>query len=74
VIEIADTGRGMDTVDFDTISATKEQTGKGFGLFITREILKYYGGYVEIDGRKNEGTTVRLYIPYKQPVQAQVRE
>jgi len=74
VIEIADTGRGMDIVNFDAAPAIKEQTGKGFGLFITKEILKYYGGYVEIDGRKNEGTTVRLYLPFKQPVQAQVQE
>jgi two-component system nitrogen regulation sensor histidine kinase GlnL len=71
VIEIADTGRGMDNANYDAVAAAKEQAGKGFGLFITREILKYYGGHVEINGRKNEGTTVRLYLPFKQPVQGQ---
>jgi two-component system nitrogen regulation sensor histidine kinase GlnL len=69
VIEISDTGPGMVNANFDAAAATKKQAGKGFGLFITQEILKYYGGHAEIEGRKNEGTTVRLYLPFKQLVQ-----
>ena len=39
------------------------QSGKGFGLFISYEVLKYYNGHLTIESRKNEGTTVRLYLP-----------
>ncbi|VAX30791.1 hypothetical protein MNBD_NITROSPIRAE02-120, partial [hydrothermal vent metagenome] len=39
-----------------------ETRGRGFGLFITREILQYYGGFLEIKSRKGAGTAVRLYL------------
>lgn len=37
--------------------------GKGFGLFLTREIIRYYGGMLQIESRQDAGTTVRLCIP-----------
>ncbi len=37
--------------------------GKGFDLSITREILKYYGGHLEIKSGRGKGTVVRLYLP-----------
>ena len=43
------------------------EKGKGFGLFLTREILRYYGGMLQIESRKNAGTTVRLCIPAGAP-------
>ncbi len=60
VIEVVDTGPGMAESGIDTISS--ERKGRGFGLFITREILQYYGGHLEINSRKGVGTTVRLYL------------
>ena len=60
LIEISDTGPGMADNGLGDISP--ETRGRGFGLFITREILQYYGGFLEIKSRKGAGTAVRLYL------------
>ncbi len=67
VIAISDTGSGILGAmggnypsGFNMASRNK---GKGFGLFLTREILRYYGGMLQIESRKDSGTTVRLCIP-----------
>jgi len=60
LIDISDTGPGMADNGINGIST--ENKGRGFGLFITREILQYYGGFIEIKSRKGAGTAVRLYL------------
>lgn len=64
-IEISDTGPGMAEGRMHKMSVPLKGKGKGFGLFITREILQYYGGNLEIKSKKGSGTTVRLYLPVK---------
>ncbi len=61
VVEIADTGAGLGGLK-PAKSRLLEESGKGFGLLITREILKYYGGHLEIQGRKGKGTVAHLYF------------
>jgi two-component system nitrogen regulation sensor histidine kinase GlnL len=63
VIAISDTGPGMSDRKFDDISSENRENGRGFGLFITYEILRHYGGHLEIDSKKNMGTTIKLFIP-----------
>ncbi len=63
IISITDTGPGINKYKINNISHFIEDNGKGFGLFITREILQYCGGYIEIKSREGKGTTVKLYIP-----------
>jgi two-component system nitrogen regulation sensor histidine kinase GlnL len=63
VIEISDTGTEMTRNDRRGISSSSKKKGKGSGLFITREILRSYGGHLEINSRKNQGTIVKLYVP-----------
>jgi signal transduction histidine kinase len=63
VIEISDTGPGMADRKINGLVPRSGDVGKGFGLVITYETLKYYGGHVKIDSKKDTGTTVRLYIP-----------
>lgn len=65
VIEIRDTGAGMLRTEIDTLS-TGAHRGRGFGLFITHEILKYYGGHLEISSNKDIGTTIKLLLPISQ--------
>ena len=65
VIAISDTGIGMSEKRDNFQSADMGKNGKGFGLFLTNEILKCYDGYLEIKSKKNAGTTVTLYILYK---------
>ena len=65
VVAISDTGHGIAAAEKDLgeLPADKKGDGKGFGLFITHEILNHYGGHVEIDSKKNRGTTIKLFIP-----------
>ncbi|HUL00887.1 MAG TPA: HAMP domain-containing sensor histidine kinase [Nitrospirota bacterium] len=63
VISISDTGTGISDRRIADISSENGENGRGFGLFITYEILKHYGGHLEIDSKKNMGTTIKLFIP-----------
>lgn len=65
MIEISDTGSGIAEKGGDVQSLPAGEKGKGFGLFITREILQYHGGHFEIRSGKGRGTSVRLYLPIK---------
>ena len=68
VISISDTGSGTplsikNSIKERPAANNGKKEGKGFGLFLTREILRYWGGLLQIRGRKGSGTTVRLCIP-----------
>jgi C4-dicarboxylate-specific signal transduction histidine kinase len=61
VIEISDTGPGL--------SATREERcfpaerkGRGFGLLITSELLRCYGGSLDLKEKNGKGTVARLYL------------
>jgi len=71
VISIADTGPGLSDKKLDELASETQSNGKGFGLFITYEILRHYGGHIEIDSKKNVGTTITLFIPCQQTVKEQ---
>jgi len=66
VIEISDTGPGMDAKHIDE-PCLDEHTGRGFGLFIAYEMVKYYDGRLEIHGEKGKGTTATFHLPCKAP-------
>ncbi len=63
VIAISDSGPGMADKNPDDIIPSSNGNGRGFGLSIINEIMKHYGGHMEIDSKKNEGTTISLFIP-----------
>lgn len=63
VVEIADSGPGMGESGISGLTAPLGEGGRGFGLFIAREIVQYYNGHLEIVSTKDRGTTVRLYLP-----------
>jgi two-component system nitrogen regulation sensor histidine kinase GlnL len=62
-IEISDTGPGMTGGVPGAPPTHSHAKGKGFGLVITREVLQYHGGHLEILSDKGKGTTVRLCLP-----------
>jgi two-component system nitrogen regulation sensor histidine kinase GlnL len=67
IVEISDTGPGMtDTrlveTPVPTIGAVNG-TGRGFGLFIAREVIQHHGGRLEIRSVKGAGTTVKVCLP-----------
>jgi two-component system, NtrC family, nitrogen regulation sensor histidine kinase GlnL len=63
VISVSDTGPGIPDSKRNGFAAENKNNGRGFGLFITHEILKHYGGHIEIDSKKDIGTTITLFIP-----------
>jgi two-component system, NtrC family, nitrogen regulation sensor histidine kinase GlnL len=63
VIGISDTGAGISERRTKAREIGAAEAGRGFGLFIAREVLKSYGGYLEIKSEKGKGTDVMLYLP-----------
>ena len=62
-IEILDTNQGkFPGMGYNMVVPSKVE-GKGFGLFITREILQSCGGYLEIKKQRGTGITAKMYIP-----------
>lgn len=69
-IDISDLGRGINAEQlfriFDPYYSTKERgalKGMGLGLTVVYAILRNHGGYVVVNSKTNQGTTVSLYIP-----------
>jgi signal transduction histidine kinase len=76
VIEIADTGRGIPKDDIPKIfmpfyrtGPTRESPrranaeGRGLGLFITYQIVRKYGGEIDVESTPNIGTKLTLRFP-----------
>lgn len=70
-ISVADTGIGMEQKYADSIfskfsqedkSITRKYGGTGLGMVITKELVHLMGGEIEIESKKNIGTTVHIKI------------
>ena len=67
VLEVEDDGPGMPASKInalnDPTSEPERGRERGFGLYITREVIQSYGGLMEIDSEVGKGTLVRLLLP-----------
>ncbi|MBT0895753.1 histidine kinase [Geobacter hydrogenophilus] len=66
-LDISDSGPGIPEGAFRTLLSpprgNARDKGRGFGLFISREIIQHHGGHLEIINSKGNGATVRLCLP-----------
>ncbi len=66
VIEIADTGRGIPTREMDKLGEVidnKEKNERGFGIFLSREVIKSHNGKLIWESVPCKGTTFRIFLP-----------
>jgi two-component system sensor histidine kinase/response regulator len=72
VIKVSDTGIGISKEDQEQIfedfvriksSQTKEITGSGLGLSITKKMVAQYNGSITVDSIADEGTTFTITLP-----------
>ncbi len=74
--KITDTGYGMTEeqlaklfTPFEQFHMNKQegQPGTGLGMAITHQILALMGGTIDVQSKKDEGTSIKLSIPFKVP-------
>ena len=68
VIEVADTGCGMDTITlskaFEPFFTTKAVgEGTGMGLSVVLGVVQSLGGDIQVESEKGKGTSFKLYLP-----------
>lgn len=66
IIEISDTGHGIDTKDLPQIFepfVTKKDKGTGLGLAITQGIIEKHNGNILVKSKLNQGTTFTIALP-----------
>ncbi|MEZ4600264.1 MAG: HAMP domain-containing sensor histidine kinase [Syntrophotaleaceae bacterium] len=66
-VEVADNGPGMPQEKIEALynpqSEPDRSRDRGFGLFITREVVYSCGGFLEVDSKEGSGTRIRLMLP-----------
>lgn len=68
-LTVADTGTGMSPATlrhlYEPFFTTKESTGTGLGLWVTQEIVRKHGGFMNVRSRtqRPSGTVFDIFIP-----------
>jgi sigma-B regulation protein RsbU (phosphoserine phosphatase) len=70
-IDIADNGTGFNPEYKDQVfelfrRLNTDTTGKGLGLALCKKVAENHCGYIGIDSRENEGTTLSVLLPIHQ--------
>jgi CheY-like chemotaxis protein len=67
-IEVSDTGPGISPgirkKMFDFYASTKEHKGSGIGLAYVRKVVEAHAGFIQVETRKDHGTSIIIYLPY----------
>ncbi len=68
IIEVKDTGKGMDEREVKDIfykGFSTKKYGTGVGLLWVKKIVDAHKGKIEIKSKKGKGTVVKIYLPEK---------
>jgi two-component system nitrogen regulation sensor histidine kinase GlnL len=68
VIEISDTGKGISRKRLNMLgelSHKAEHSNRGFGIFLSREIIKSHSGKLLWESVRGKGTTFKIFLPVK---------
>ncbi len=77
VITVTDTGVGIDPARFDTLfryeektstTGTAGETGTGFGLPLSHDIVKAHGGKLTVESAPGKGSVFYITLPYIKPL------
>jgi len=50
---------------FTSFYSTKGQRGTGLGMLVTHKLVEEHGGRIEVETAFGQGTTVRVWLPYR---------
>lgn len=70
LIDIADTGSGIEDDEINSVYdpfVTSKASGAGLGLTMVHQIILNHEGEIMIKSRKNEGTGIRIKLPFSYP-------
>ena len=79
VVTIEDTGSGIEEQlrgrVFEPYFTTKSEGKKiGMGLHLVRKVIKSHGGFIELRGAKEKGTSFALYFPLAEPYREEPKQ
>lgn len=66
VVEITDTGKGIPDSEMQSLgelSDSAEGKDRGFGIFLSREVIKSHKGKLLWESVRNRGTTFKVFLP-----------
>jgi two-component system nitrogen regulation sensor histidine kinase GlnL len=66
VIEVTDTGKGIPEKElrrFGELSTKSNKGDRGFGIFLSREIIKSHNGRLLWESVRDRGTTFKIFLP-----------
>ncbi|MFO7999885.1 MAG: response regulator, partial [Marinilabilia sp.] len=79
-IKVSDTGQGISQECINNIfdryyrvsdsqknESLPQKTGFGIGLYLTKKLVEFHKGRIQIDSKPGEGTTFTVHLPYITP-------
>jgi two-component system nitrogen regulation sensor histidine kinase GlnL len=63
VAEISDTGKGIPEEEMRELSDNPERNDKGFGIFLSREVVRSHKGKLFWESARDRGTTFKILLP-----------